>query len=161
VSRLGGLGAIVACGVLLAPAAHGTTGAACPVTIHGSRTRPPARFLGPLPVLYVHAWLGSRAIWLRLPRHGIIPAQRDAGGRTISAKFPWWRVLGGQLRASARPVGRTGARVEADVAPASDYGPKGFVPSFLRFSGPGCWRITGTLRGHSISFVARVVRGRP
>lgn len=49
----------------------------------------------------------------------------------------------------------------AYVAPAADYGSKGFAPSFLRFSSPGCWRITGSLRGHTLSFVARVIRYAP
>lgn len=43
----------------------------------------------------------------------------------------------------------------------ADYGPTGFVPSALRFSKPGCWRITGSLREHTISFVAKVILRAP
>jgi hypothetical protein len=136
--------------------------ARCPATTRGSAKKPPAAFVSSgLPVPYVRTWLGSRAIWLRLPRHGILPAQRDRSEDAMSAKFPWWRVLGGQLHAWAHPVGRAHPRLKADVASAADYGPKGFVPSFLRFSKPGCWRVTGSLRGHTISFVTRVIQHAP
>lgn len=154
-----------ACGALAvwpARPAVGSTSARCPVTTRGSTRKPPVAFVRTgLPVPYVHTWLGSKAIWLRLPRAGTIPAQRDAHGGTISAKFPWWRAISGQLHASARPVDAGEPRLNAYVAPAADYGPAGFVPSFLHFSRPGCWRITGTLRGRSLSFVARVVVGPP
>lgn len=142
-------------------AARAATGK-CPVTIRGSTRRPPAAFVRTgLPVPYVRKWLGSRTIWIRLPRHGTIPAQRDRDGHTISAKFPWWRVVRGQLHAWAHPVGHARPRLSAQVQPVADYGPTGFVPSALRFSKLGCWRITGSLHGHSLSFVARVVIRAP
>ena len=157
------LGALLAtCAVAAAASVHPVARAAaarCPVTTRGSSAKPPHEFVATgMPVPYVRVWLGSRAIWLRLPRRGVLPALPDPHKRTISSKFPWWRVLAGNLRAWAQPAGRTGARVRADVKPAADYGPTGFVPSELHFSGPGCWRITGALRGHTLSFVTRVVR---
>ncbi len=153
------------CGVFTVSLAHRAAAAAtrrCPVTVRGSAARPPADFVGTgLPVPYVHTWLASPAIWVRLPRHGVIPAQPDPDGRTLSTKFPWWRVIRGQLHASAHPVGHAHPRLSAQVEPVADYAPTGFVPSALRFSKPGCWRITGSLRGHAITFVARVVIGAP
>ena len=163
---LAGLGALAAiCGVVTMSSAHPAAGAAarpCPVTVRGSREKPPIAFVRTgLPVPWVHTWLASPAIWVRLPRRGVLPAQRDPNGRTISTKFPWWRVLAGQLHASVHPVGRPRARLKADVATPGEYGPTGFVPSTLRFARPGCWRVTGSLRGHSITFVARVVVAAP
>jgi hypothetical protein len=163
---LAGLGVLAAvCGVFVLSPPHragGATAARCSVTTRGSAKKPPAAFVRTgLPVPYVRTWLGSRAIWLRLPRHGILPAQHDPSEHAMSTKFPWWRVLGGQLHAWAHPVGRARPRLKADVASAAAYGPKGFVPSFLRFSKPGCWRVTGSLRGHTISFVTRVIRHAP
>lgn len=162
---LAGIGALIAIGCVVAgssPAAAKVKAAGCPVTTRGSSGKPPRAFVSTgLPVPYVHTWLGSKAIWVRLPRGGVLPAQRDAGGRTISAKFPWWRVLGGQLHASARPFGRARPRLNAHVASTAAYGRKGFVTSLLRFSKAGCWRVTGSLRGHTISFVTRVVRRSP
>lgn len=161
-----GLGALAAvCGVfLLSPVrpAGGGTASRCPVTTRGSAKKPPATFERTgLPVPYVRTWFGSRAIWLRLPRHGVLPAQYDPAEHAVSTKFPWWRVQEGQLHAWAHPFGHAQPRLKADVASAADYGPKGFVPSFLRFSGPGCWKVTGSLRGHTISFVTRVIRHAP
>jgi hypothetical protein len=163
---LAGLGVLAAiCGVLVLPPANSATGTAatrCPVTTAGSTKKPPAVFVSTgMPVPYVRTWLGNRAIWVRLPRHGILPALYDPREHAMSVKFPWWRVLGGQLHAWAHPVGQAGPRLEADVAAAADYGPTGFVPSFLRFSQPGCWKVTGSLRGHTISFVTRVIRHAP
>jgi hypothetical protein len=163
---LAGLGALAAvCGILLVSPARPATKASttrCPVTLRGSTKKPPIAFVRTgLPVPWVHKWLGSKAIWLRLPRHGILPAQRDPGGKTISTKFPWWRVIRGQLHASAHPLGQARPRLSAEVRPVAGYGPTGFVPSALRFSKPGCWRITGSLRGHTISFVTRVTRQAP
>ena len=163
---LAGLGALAAVGgVFVLSPAHPATGAAasrCPVTTRGSAKKPPAVFVQTgLPVPYVRTWLGSRAIWLRLPLHGVLPAQHDPSEDAMSTKFPWWRVLAGQLHAWAHPVGHARPRLRADVASAADYGPKGFVPSFLRFSKPGCWKVTGSLRGHTISFVTRVIRHAP
>jgi hypothetical protein len=155
-----GLPALAVCCVFLGSSPSSAVATAgCPVTTHGSSAKPPTAFVRTgLPVPWVHTWLGSKAIWLRLPRHGVLPAQRDPGGRTISTKFPWWRKLAGQLHAWAHPLGRARPRLEADVAPAADYGPRGFVPSFLHFSKAGCWKITGSLRGHRLSFVTRIVR---
>ena len=163
---LGGLGVLAAvCGVfVLLPGYPATVAAAsrCPVTTRGSAQKPPIAFVRTgLPVPYVRTWLASRAIWIRLPRDGVLPAQHDPSEHAMSTKFPWWRVLGGQLHAWAHPVGQLRPRLRADVASAASYGPKGFVPSFLRFSEPGCWKVTGSLRGHTISFVTRVIRHAP
>jgi hypothetical protein len=153
------------CGVLTVslarPAAQAAT-KGCPVTLRGSGKKPPLAFVQTgLPVPYVHKWLASKTIWLRLPRQGIIPAGLDPGGQTISAKFPWWRVVRGQLHAWAHPVGQAQPRLAAQVQSVASYGPTGFVPSGLRFSEPGCWKITGSLRGHTISFVAQVTVSTP
>jgi hypothetical protein len=158
-----GRGAVIAAVVVVLVASGAAAGtrastASCVVSTRGSSTKPPARFIATgMPVPYVHTWFGSKAIWIRLPRQGVLPAQRDPGGRTISAKFPWWRVLSGQLHAWSQPLGRVGARISADVGTVQAYGPSGFVPSTLRFSRAGCWRVTGSVGGHSLSFVTRVV----
>jgi hypothetical protein len=163
---LAGLGALLAtCGIVVVSSGHPAAASAlkrCPVTTRGSSAHPPIDFVSSgLPVPYVRVWLGSPAIWIRLPRRGVLPALPDPHRGTISSKFPWWRVLAGNLHAWAHPLGRSRPRLHADVQPAANYGPKGFVPSELHFSRPGCWRITGSLRGHRLSFVARVVRQRP
>jgi hypothetical protein len=134
--------------------------AACPVTIGTPGTKPPAFNPDELPVGYVDTWYGNDAIWIRLPKQGVVPASSDAGQATISAKFPWWRVLPGELEAWASRFG-TATRLEADVRTVAEYGRTGFVPSSLVFDGPGCWEITGSLNGHTLSFVVMVVMRTP
>jgi hypothetical protein len=108
-----------------------------------------------LPVPYVDTWYGNDAIWIRLPKGGVIPAAPDQDKSTISAKFPWWRVLAGQLEVSASRF-ENDMRLQADVGTVPEYGPSGFVPSGLVFNGPGCWQITGSLQGRSLTFIASV-----
>jgi hypothetical protein len=130
----------------------------CPITIGRPGTQPPAP-LNPdvLPVSYVDTWYGNDAIWIRLPKGGVIPAAADQDKSTISAKFPWWRVLAGQLEVSASRFDND-VRLPADVGTVAEYGPTGFVPSGLVFGGPGCWEITGAIQGRSLTFIASVER---
>jgi hypothetical protein len=109
------------------------------------------------PVPWVDTWYGNEAIWIRLPRQGILPAFPDAGATTISTKFPWWRIGTGQLTVAARPLDGGPNHFVADVRTVSEYGPTGFVPSGLTFDRPGCWEITGSLGGRELSFVTNVV----
>ena len=125
------------------------------ITIGLPGTTPPGFDPDVLPVGYVDRWFGNDAIWVRLPRDGLLPA-RPREGNMIGAKFPWWRVLSGQLQASSRRLGSE-KRIDADVNTVAQYGPRGFVPSDLVFDGPGCWDITGSLNGRTLSFVAIVV----
>jgi hypothetical protein len=113
-----------------------------------------------LPVPWVDTWYGNEAIWIRLPPGGVLPAMPDPGETTISTKFPWWRVLPGQLTASGVALDGDG-QFSADVRTPSEYGPTGFVPSGLTFDHPGCWRITGSLQGQTLSFVINVVVQSP
>jgi hypothetical protein len=128
----------------------------CTVTLGQPGTKPPPPFNpDELPVSYVDTWQGNDAIWIRLPRGGTIPASRNQGEGTLSAKFPWWRVVPGQLEVSAsRPGGVE--RFAASVGTVPQYGPTGFVPSGLVFDGPGCWEVTGSLNGRTLTFVAVV-----
>jgi hypothetical protein len=128
----------------------------CRITIGRAGTQPPAPFNPDvLPVSYVDTWFGNDAIWIRLPKGGVIPASPDPGKSRISAKFPWWRVLAGQLQVSTSRVGSE-KRIEAGVATVAEYGQTGFVPSGLVFDGAGCWQITGSLQGQSLTFIAFV-----
>jgi hypothetical protein len=40
------------------------------------------------------------------------------------------------------------------------YGPSGFQPTGLTFPTAGCWRVTGSVGGASLTFVVRVVKRR-
>jgi hypothetical protein len=39
-----------------------------------------------------------------------------------------------------------------------NYGDIGFQPSYLIFSTPGCWEVTGRVGEASLTFVTRVVK---
>jgi len=79
-------------------------------------------------------------------------ADRYPGGG-FYMKIAWWRGVTGKLRIGARRLDGRG-RAVGDVP--SGYAPSGFQPSGLLFSQLGCWRITGTLQDHHVTFVVKV-----
>lgn len=150
------------------PSVTGTAGASpgpCQLTLGTKGVQPPdavAPDPSVLPVPWVDRWYGNEAIWIRLPTDGVLPAQPDPAATdhdagTLYTKFPWWRVLGGQLLASARSLDRSSGQFDAEIGSVSEYGPTGFVPSILTFDHAGCWEITASLGGQTLSFVTRVV----
>ena len=131
----------------------------CAVTIGEPGTKPPQFDPDVLPVPYVDTWYGNDAIWIRLPIGGILPATRDTTGAELWAKFPWWRLVPGPLQvwAQRRPGND---RLDAEVGTVPEYGTVGFVPSGLLFSRAGCWEITGSLNGQTLSFTTVVITDR-
>jgi hypothetical protein len=131
----------------------------CQVTLGTKGVQPPAAVApdpSVLPVPWVDQWYGNEAVWIRLPTDGVLPAASDPGTNTLSTKFPWWRVLAGQLTASARLLDGSDGQFQSNVGTVSEYGPTGFVSSILTFDHAGCWEITAFLSGHTLSFVTRV-----
>jgi hypothetical protein len=98
---------------------------------------------------------GNGTLWVGLWPHGHVLARADNVNRhgEIVMKFPWDRSVSGRLRIS-------GHRIEADApplrAPIIDPRPKGFQPTTLVFPTEGCWQVTGTIRGVSLTFVTKV-----
>lgn len=130
----------------------------CPVTVSTTRVAPPRSLdvSGPKPVPYVYDWYGNDALWVRLPLHGNLPAQRDPAIGALATKFPWWRVLPGALTISARRLdGPTGDFI-GNPGTVGSYGRSGFDPSYLVWPAPGCWQVTGTIGDHSLTIVMRV-----
>jgi len=130
--------------------------ARCPVTRPMTDASPPA--LPPLPVPYIHGWYGNAALWVGVPTGGVLSAMRPYGTpwpHEWGTKFPWWRVLAGKLTITARRLDGPSAGFHAEVP--DGYGATGFVPSGLIWPAPGCWQVTGTVAGRSLTFVTRVV----
>ena len=133
----------------------------CPVTrgVPGTRPPPALNYQPPPPVPYVHDWYGTEVIWVMLPTRGRLPAQLDpAPGwpARSSTKFPWYGLRPGQLRITGQRLDGPG-RFAAQIGTTQQgYGPPGFVPSTLHWSAPGCWRLTATLAGSSLSYTTRV-----
>ncbi len=133
----------------------------CPVTrgVPGTHPPPAVNYQPPPPVSYVHDWYGNHAIWVMLPTRGRLPSQTDptAGwpGR-LSTKFPWYGLRPGQLRVTGQRLDGPGRFAAEAGTVQQGYGPPGFVPRNLHWSGPGCWRLTATLASGSLSITTRV-----
>jgi hypothetical protein len=74
---------------------------------------------------------------------------------SIGWKFPWWRLVRGQLTI-------TGRRLDAPAPPATSdvphgYGDVGFQASGVSFSSEGCWQVTGKVDHTSLTFVTLVI----
>jgi hypothetical protein len=139
------------------PPAHLAAGARCPVTSPLPHASPPARLaaMPPLPVPYIHGWYGNAALWVGVPTGGVLPAQRDfQWPHEWSTKFPWWRASAGKLTVTGHRLDGPSAGFHGDVP--DGYGTIGFVPSGLIWPAPGCWQVTGTVAGRSLTFVTRV-----
>jgi len=132
---------------------------ACPVTVVGPRTRPPASV--PRSFNYGNA---SVAVALYPPDGHLVAGRLPGGGRratidadgSIGAKYGWWRdgddarlkISGHRLDAAAKPL-------IADVP--NGYG-IGFQATGLTFPTTGCWRVTGTFKSARLSFIVRVTK---
>ena len=106
---------------------------------------------------YLHGWYGNGALWVGVPAQGILPALHPYGTRWAAewgTKFPWWRVIPGRLMIAARSLDGPSAGFHSQVPVG--YGRTGFTPSGLYWPGPGCWQVTGTISGHSLTLVAWV-----
>lgn len=111
----------------------------------------------PLPVPYIHGWYGNTALWVGVPTDGALPAQRSSGTpwpHEWGTKFPWWRTIAGTLTVTARRLDGPSTGFHAQVP--GGYGPTGFTPSGLIWPAPGCWQVTGTVAGRSLTFVTLV-----
>ena len=130
----------------------------CPVTGGKAATTPPASFVPTgFPVPWVRDWYGNAALWVRLPRGGVLPVGRNPpggpSGLPWGTKFPWWKARPGTVEVHARPIGGRAGRFSADVL---DYSELGFSPSGLNFSALGCWQLTATNAGTKLTFTVWV-----
>jgi hypothetical protein len=126
--------------------------ASCPVTQPNGST-PPAERSSP----YHH---GNGAIWTTLYPLGTVLFQPGGPGfiepdGTLSMKWWWWRDRPGMLTIEGR-------RLDAPAPPLSATIPDGYQSSSFQASGldfptPGCWEVTGSAGGSSLTFVTRVV----
>ena len=89
--------------------------------------------------------MGSRCL-----RTEFCPHLHLSKTQVLDTKFPWWRIVPGQLSVEADLVGST-EKVEGIVP--QGYGDSGFTPSGLLFSEEGCWRVTGSFADQELTFV--------
>ena len=60
---------------------------------------------------------------------------------------------------TARRLHGPGTGFHAEIP--EGYGQIGFIPSGLIWPAPGCWQVTGTIAGRSLTFVTQVKTIRP
>lgn len=132
----------------------------CPVTEPVSREEIPrlvvdgvlGAYQGP-PVENIGNWYGNDALWVELPPRSTVV---KLPGEDLSEKFPWVRLIRGYIRI-------VGQRLDGPAPPANGEastgnGPIGFNSSGIAFPTTGCWRITGTITAHDLTFVVNVER---
>jgi len=101
---------------------------------------------------------GNEALIVRLPVDGTIHPNDPTVGVRSGVKFPWWRLAKGDLAVTTRRLDAAIDPLPADVP--SGYGdPRfdtGFQVSGLNFPAPGCWQVSGTVAGTTLTFVVNV-----
>jgi hypothetical protein len=135
--------------------------AACPVTTPPAIAvpPPPSAGVGPNPNLTFRAGSGSflygnDALIVTLPNDGTIHASDLSRGLTGGVKFAWWRTAHGDLVIETRRLDALTPSQSADVP--TGYGDTGFQVSGLNFSATGCWQVSGTVSGKTLTFVVNV-----
>jgi hypothetical protein len=104
------------------------------------------------------AAFGNADLWVGgLGDRGVIVADHrfiESDG-SIGWKLGWYRIVSGSLTISGR-------RLDADAPPLRSsvpdgYGTHGFQSSGVYFPTEGCWEVTGTVGGSSLTFVTFVI----
>jgi hypothetical protein len=155
--------ALAACST--AAAASGPSGApvqaeteTCPVTQLPSEPFVPPK---PWPETFPYAgqaWYGDAGLWTTIPENGEW-AQLARGEKS------WWWSEEFDVEADTTPdLVVTARRLDGKAANFhNDGATNGYHESFnwamltgVDLDSPGCWEITGSFRGHTLSFVVRV-----
>jgi hypothetical protein len=159
--------AVVICGCACST---GVTGSAptpsmaagpCPVTTAPTvaLTPPPSAGTGSNPNLVFTAGpgnflYGNDAAIAILPNDGTIHPSDPSRGLPGGVKFAWWRIAQGSLVIATLRLDAVAVPQAADVP--SGYGDTGFQVSGLNFPSPGCWQVSGTVGGKTLTFVVNV-----
>lgn len=75
---------------------------------------------------------------------------------SLGMKFGWQRGVRGQLTIEGRRLDGSAPALRSAVS--RGYRDVGFQPTYLVFSTPGCWEITGHVGEASLTFVTKVVK---
>src|SRR6266508_204157 len=133
------------------PASTSGAPTGCAVTLPHTAPIPELGGLTPLPGNRF-SWYGDTTLAVMLPRDGVYRTTSTAN--RFSAKIPWYRFRTGEVEISAERLDAKADRVRSRTT--EGYGGFGFNPSEVTFSSEGCWRVSGDLGGHVVSFVMYV-----
>lgn len=75
---------------------------------------------------------------------------------SLGMKFGWQRGVRGQLRIEGRRLDAPASPLRAEVR--NGYEDVGFQATYVVFSTPGCWEVTGRVGDASVTFVTMVVK---
>jgi hypothetical protein len=75
---------------------------------------------------------------------------------SLGMKFGWQRGVRGRLRIEGRRLDASASALRAEVP--NGYGDLDFQATYLIFSTPGCWEVTGHVGDSSVTFVTKVVK---
>jgi hypothetical protein len=102
---------------------------------------------------------GNSHLWVvPLQEDGVIRADSRSveSDGSINTKFLWWRITPGTLTISGRRLDAPAPLLRASIP--DGYGSSGDQASGVTFPTDGCWEITGTVGGGTLSFVVFVLR---
>ncbi|MDQ3654143.1 MAG: hypothetical protein M3457_03555 [Chloroflexota bacterium] len=89
--------------------------------------------------------------------NGVMVALRDGNSGGGWAKHGWVRRSAGQLTVTAEPIGNQQLTSDFSVGIPGNYGDSGYQVTAMHFPVDGCWKITGRIPEHSVTFVVWVV----
>jgi hypothetical protein len=136
---------------------------ACPVTAPTETFVAPAPAPERPPESYQAEWYGTRSLWTMLDRDGEVWASLPEGPDGFGQKTFWWSV---EWDSDAEPqpeISVTGRRLDAPgqfksegrgTNAFADFGAAMLVGVTIPTT--GCWELTGTYRGESLSYVVQV-----
>lgn len=101
---------------------------------------------------------GNDALIVMLPNDGTVHASDPSRGLSGGVKFPWWRSARGDIAVLTRRLDAVVVPQAADIP--SGYGETGLQVSSLNFPSPGCWEVSGTIIGKTLTFVVNVATSR-
>jgi hypothetical protein len=101
---------------------------------------------------------GNGKLWTGFWPYNLVIADSGyvAKDGAIGMKWPWWRGVRGELQIEGLRLDAKAPAITADIA--SGYGESGFQPSGINFPTEGCWRVTGSVGGATLTFVTLVVK---
>jgi hypothetical protein len=103
----------------------------------------------------VSLWPQGKLVAGPLPDGGSLAVIQPDG--SIDAKLGWWRGVEGKLAIAGRRLDGPAPPLRAHIP--DGYGVSGgFQPTGVIFPTGGCWKVTGTVGGDSLSFVVNVIK---
>ena len=132
------------------PRHHPPPVALTPPPTAGHRPEPAlSSVAGPDSFLY-----GNDGLIVTLPNDGTFHPSDLQRGLAGGIKLGWWRIAHGDLVIATARLDGPAVPLAADVP--SGYGDTGFQVSGLNFPAPGCWQVSGTVGGTTLTFVVNV-----